>query len=213
MQTFLPLLFIWDENKSLLENLRDYFIETAKVIDNKRTGKQRVEAKQLLNILLDRNTSSAWKNHPVLKMWIPWSEALKLYYNCFVNEWISRGFRNNMLYEAINEEALEFQSIPLFITNKHFVNRMKANLLSKDENFYNKYKWNVQAKTGYYWLLDGIYYLTKYNKRYEVDLSTEEAPSDPNFICEELRSPQIKSNEPIKSTRTKNIRCRPVRYM
>ena len=141
MQTFLPLFFIYDEDKTLLENLQDYFAEVASIMDRQRTGKQRVEAMQLLDVLLARKPLSSWKNHPATKMWSPWPEALKLYHNMFIKEWIRRGYKNTMRLEKIDEKKLEEQGIPQFLTNKHFIERMQANLLHKDIEFYGEYGW------------------------------------------------------------------------
>jgi len=69
-------------------------------------------------------------------MWQPWSEALKLYYNCFLEEWMARGFVNNLPLEVINEEALVEQGVPPFLSNKHFVDRHRANLMTKHPDFY-----------------------------------------------------------------------------
>ena len=45
------------------------FIKSAKCLDYKRLGKQRVEAKQILNILLGETTKTGWRNHPSVLMW------------------------------------------------------------------------------------------------------------------------------------------------
>jgi len=42
------------------------FIKSAKCLDYKRLGKQRVEAKQILNILLGETTKAGWTNHPAV---------------------------------------------------------------------------------------------------------------------------------------------------
>ena len=52
MQTFLPY--------------KD-FTKSAKALDNKRLGKQRVEVKQILNALDGK--SKGWTNHPATNMW------------------------------------------------------------------------------------------------------------------------------------------------
>lgn len=53
MQTFLPYT---DPEKC------------ARVLDNKRLGKQRVEAIQILNVLLGVTQTKGWRNHPAVKM-------------------------------------------------------------------------------------------------------------------------------------------------
>jgi len=70
-------------------------------LDYRRLGKQRVEAKQILNILLgkakvNRNGKIPWSNHPAVLMWKGYEEGLKQYYNVIVLEWINRGYKNNM---------------------------------------------------------------------------------------------------------------------
>jgi len=64
------------------------FIRVAQVLDDKRLGKQRVEARQIL----DMSPASRWRHHPAVRMWQGYDEALKLYINCMVKEWIQRGF-------------------------------------------------------------------------------------------------------------------------
>ena len=54
MQTFLPH-----------PNIR----KSLKSLDSRRLGKQRVEAHQILNILLNRTKTKGWRNHPAVKMW------------------------------------------------------------------------------------------------------------------------------------------------
>jgi len=57
MQTFLPY---------------SNFYESAKVLDQKRLGKQRVEVLQLLNSIKaskEDRPYKGWKNHPCRKMW------------------------------------------------------------------------------------------------------------------------------------------------
>lgn len=41
--------------------------QNAKNLDNKRLGKQRVEALQIASCLLEKETR--WRNHPAVKMW------------------------------------------------------------------------------------------------------------------------------------------------
>jgi len=52
MQTFLPQIS---------------FKESAECLDNRRLGKQRVEAMQIMKALL--LPEYGWKNHPAVKMW------------------------------------------------------------------------------------------------------------------------------------------------
>jgi mRNA-degrading endonuclease YafQ of YafQ-DinJ toxin-antitoxin module len=88
MQTFLPY-------KSFKQSLQS--------LDYRRLGKQRVEAFQILNVLLERTDTKGWRNHPITKMWKGYEDALKQYFNKCVYEWVERGYNNNMLLEKIEE--------------------------------------------------------------------------------------------------------------
>lgn len=80
MQTFLPF---------------SSFTQSTAVLDRLRLGKQRLEAKQILNTLQrrhdDPNGSYGWKNHPAVLAWERYEDALKLYYNTCILTWIDRG--------------------------------------------------------------------------------------------------------------------------
>lgn len=132
MQTFLPY-----------ENFRD----SACVLDDRRCGKQRVEAKQILNILCGRTCSNAWRNHPAVLMWKGYENALKLYYNCILDEWVSRGFVNNMPYEKISGDVVK----PPFVGDYDFHMSHRSNLLRKAEDEYYIYDWDVPDYLPYVW--------------------------------------------------------------
>lgn len=84
---------------------------TARMLDNARLGKQRVEAAQIVTAL---TMGGGYSNHPATKMWVGYVEALKVYTNVMITEWITRGKNNTMsLYDissssgrsALSEEA------------------------------------------------------------------------------------------------------------
>ena len=101
-------------------------------LDNKRLGKQRVEAMQLINILEGKQASAGWKNHPACKMWIGYTNALKHYCNICIDEWIKRGFKNTMKkYDIIM--PIEY---PWWFDNEDFHRAMRARLIAKDRDHY-----------------------------------------------------------------------------
>jgi hypothetical protein len=53
------------------------FLASARVLDQKRLGKQRVEAIQVLRGLT--RPGYGWRNHPAVKMWTGYEEALVRY--------------------------------------------------------------------------------------------------------------------------------------
>lgn len=121
MQTFLPY---YDFQKSV------------EVLDYRRLGKQRVETFQVLNILLERTATKGWVNHPVTKMWRGFEEALKLYQNITIAEWVKRGYKNNLLFEEVIVDELEF---PAWLGDEEFHRSHRSNLLRKNFEYYSQY--------------------------------------------------------------------------
>jgi len=132
MQTFLPC-------PNIEESLR--------CLDSKRLGKQRVEAYQILNILIGRTNTKGWRNHPAVKMWIGHVNALKLYFNTAVKIWISRGYKNNMKFEKISGKVV----LPNWFGNKKFHSSHRSNLLRKDKEHYSKFGWKESNDLDYVW--------------------------------------------------------------
>lgn len=132
MQTFLPY---------------PDFKKTAKVLDYRRLGKQRVEAMQILNALQVENYG--WRNHPVVKMWKGYEQALLEYKNVMIKEWIRRGFKNNMKVESI-EGQVEY---PHWLGNKELHASHRSNLLKKDYEYYSQYDWKEEPGMNYIWLI------------------------------------------------------------
>ena len=72
------------------------FQKSAQCLDYKRLGKQRVEAKQILNALEPDYDKKGWKTHPATMRWKGYEDCLKYYANCMITEWKKRGYNNIM---------------------------------------------------------------------------------------------------------------------
>ena len=132
MQTFLPY---------------SSFRKTMKVLDWRRLGKQRVEAKQILNVLLDRTTTKGWRNHPIVRMWDGYAPSLQLYHNLCITEWINQGYNNNMLLEDLSDNI----KYPHWLGNDIFHSSHRANLLRKDSEYYSQFRWKEDSENPYAW--------------------------------------------------------------
>lgn len=134
MQTFLP-------DRS--------FKKSAKILDYKRLGKQRVEAFQILNTIENKkqNPKIGWANHPAVLMWEGFELALSEYFNTMVLEWIDRGYNNNMGLIFIVDPIV----YPSWLGNKKFHASHRSNLLRKDKQFYSQYNWTESDKLEYVW--------------------------------------------------------------
>jgi hypothetical protein len=133
MQTFLPYAS---------------FMESAECLDNKRLGKQRVEAKQIWLALNDN--SNGWQHHPAVKMWIGCAEQLADYgVNCCAI-WKERGFADNLL-DWFAERANCAAPLPSWWGDAKFHLSHRSNLIRKDPVFYGP-KWpGVPANLPYVW--------------------------------------------------------------
>jgi hypothetical protein len=121
MQTFLPYADLQ---------------ESVRVLDYRRLGKQRVETFQVLNILLDRTPTKGWRNHPVTRMWSGYESALQVYQNYTIQEWINRGYKNNMQFEEI---LIPSPQMPSWFGDEEFHRSHRSNLLRKDYEYYSQF--------------------------------------------------------------------------
>lgn len=153
MQTFLPY---------------PEFKKSAACLDNKRLGKQRVEAKQIFKALTT-GPGAPWYNHPAVQMWKGYTEALLAYYDAIVKEWIRRGFKNRMpLY------GIDCYVSPPWLGDYRFHSSHRSNLLRKDPIHYMIFGWEEPDNLPYLWPGDcltessaraGIYLLLKSLKK------------------------------------------------
>lgn len=139
MQTFLPYR---------------NFVKSARVLDNKRLGKQRVEAYQILKALKD--SSYGWQNHPAVKMWRGFEGALYIYLNVICDEWVRRGYKDNIIFGEFRASSLRMKlyvgyEFPKWLGDKKFHISHQSNLLRKDEKHYKEYFKKVKSNLPYYW--------------------------------------------------------------
>lgn len=138
MQTFLPYA---------------NFVKSAQVLDNKRLGKQRVETLQILYALTGK--SSRWINHPAVKMWKGYEEALRLYGIVICLEWRRRGFKDTCLEKISNvldgPYNLRVLLMPWWLASEDFHRAHKSNLLRKFPEHYSKYWNDVPNDISYMW--------------------------------------------------------------
>jgi hypothetical protein len=139
MQTFLPY--------------RDFF-KTARVLDYRRLGKQRVEAWQILNILRHPRKKSRWRNHPAVQMWKGYEWTLALYGGIMCIEWMRRGYKDNLYreFELITlREDVPVDAVPSWVDSHAFHIAHRSNLLRKNPRWYRKFWPKLRNDLPYIW--------------------------------------------------------------
>lgn len=131
MQTFLPY---------------PSFTASAKALDNRRLGKQRVECLQILKALTDPDYG--WKNHPAVKMWKGCEGSLVLYAQIVCMEWRRRGYKDTCLGKVSQfvrpHGSLDW--ITPALCRSH-----QSNLLRKDPAYYGPLFPDVPDDLPYVW--------------------------------------------------------------
>jgi len=162
------------------------FEKSAKCLDYRRLGKQRVEAWQIYNILKQidciegygghdyavwnsnikdwtcincgRKNHLAWENHPIVKMWKGYELALLHYGLIICDEWIERGYKDNIKNKFLISIYREVDSgkiydLPHWLGDKEFHDSHKSNLLRKNKEYYSQFSWNVPDNLPYKWVI------------------------------------------------------------
>jgi hypothetical protein len=122
---------------------------SAKALDNKRLGKQRVEALQILRVNL--GLTKGWRNHPAAVMWRGHDGYLYMYTNAMCMEWRRRGYKDTVqlrLQELYEQYDLTGWTKPWWWGLAEVHRSHRSNLKRKDPNYYT---FNVKPTLPYVW--------------------------------------------------------------
>ena len=129
--------------------------ETAQVLDYKRLGKQRVECKQILNVLTGVRTG--WKSHPAVRMWQGYEVDLCDYAIEMCKEWLRRGYKDTLLEYFLEKRddlvdlGIERAAPPHLFDNPELYASHRSNLLRKDPDHYGQFGWSEPNNLPYVW--------------------------------------------------------------
>lgn len=137
MQTFLPY---------------SDFVLSARSLDMRRLGKQRVEALQILQGLSSTAPNRGWKNHPASKMWRGFEYQLAEYGKTVCAEWIKKGYKDTC-FDKICEFQIQFtnREMPFWIGDEEFHESHRSNLIRKLPEFYRPQFPNTREGLPYIW--------------------------------------------------------------
>ena len=147
MQTFLPYAD---------------FAASAAALDDRRLGKQRVEALQVLRALT--RETYGWKHHPAVRMWVGHELALASYGLAICAEWVARGHADTCaatmavdlaaadLPAALPQTELGAESqLPPWLGDERLHRSHQASLVRKDPSFYSSRFPEADPDLPYYW--------------------------------------------------------------
>ncbi|MGK5629202.1 MSMEG_6728 family protein [Streptomyces sp. URMC 123] len=148
MQTFLPY---------------PSFTACARVMDQRRLGKQRVEALQVLRGLTV--PGYGWRRHPAVRMWIGYEEALVRYGLEVCAVWTAKGHRDTCAASLLDgfralspgapvrtqEELTLVKALPPWLGDPDFHRSHQSALVRKDTDFYRAVFPDVPADLDYVW--------------------------------------------------------------
>lgn len=145
MQTFLPY---------------PSFVQSAKVLDYRRLGKQRLECKQILAALdcqilrgelqrVREPVRSGWTHHPAVLMWRGYEKSLAMYATVMIMEWMGRGYNNTQEKLRIGPDWSQLD--PPWLGDESFHASHRSNLLRKDPTWYGKFGWIEPDNLPYVW--------------------------------------------------------------
>lgn len=130
MQTFLPY--------------KD-FDRTASILDSRRLNKQILEGYQIMNVLMSDDPRAGWRNHPAVKMWRGYENALFDYILAMIREADRRGIKtdrnkDNLINLRVRTISRWGSGTPDWYNDKSIMAKVttthKANLYRKDDVYY-----------------------------------------------------------------------------
>lgn len=144
------------------------FRESAGLLDNKRLGNQRVEARMILRWLRDPQRYARQQAAGYTAMWRGFERALGLYYNEVCAEFARRGGRNvectpeddgwifregGVAGGAAGEDADASRPPPMppWLGDERLHASHRAALLAKDLQWYGQHGWGEEPRVEYLW--------------------------------------------------------------
>jgi hypothetical protein len=138
------------------------FEQSARALDVKRLGKQRVECIQVVRGLT--RPGYGWRHHPAVKMWKGYEEALGRYSITCCEVWTELGFADTCAATIMTDlgsagvtavrtqdELARASALPPWLGDEDFHRSHQSSLLRKDPDFYAARFHGVPDDLPYVW--------------------------------------------------------------
>ena len=135
------------------------FQRSADCLDPVRRWKQVVECHQLLDALNGKPGREGKPNrllsHPCLKMWVGYTQALRLYTNHMLCTVLREKTHKVTAYRPFDFAGIGVKAsavpMPPWLGWEKFHRSQRSNLLRKDEQFYRRFGWTEPTDLPYEW--------------------------------------------------------------
>lgn len=142
--------------------------ESAESLDNKRLNKQLLEGRQIYSILSSQRTTGGWVNHPAVKMWRNYDNALFAYLTGIASECNRRGIATEKNWNALcdmhesNWDRGDNVVMPPWWGDNRVHESHRNNLYVKDPDYYAEFSLANRIaccdKCNYFWPTHTLYY-------------------------------------------------------
>jgi len=191
------------------------FDYTSVSLDNSRLMKQAVEAKQIIDTIIDKmnnpNTKRGFRNHPIVLMWTNYLDALKLYYNTILRRLHCIKKFNIKKLSLITDFDEDNVEMPWFMDFKPLIYSHRARLYQKNPNYYSFLEFpDEYLDIGYIWVGRNKkeYYLNHIDEYNYDDLKKIADPLDERYIqpvyCSAIKANGELCNHLVKKTKKNN---------
>lgn len=152
MQTFVPY---------------ESFKDSARCLDYRRLGKQRVECKQILRALEVpvggplAQSQKGWRSHPAVLMWRGHEMALCDYAMRVCEEWVRRGYNDSLWGQFHDAKSFVVPTSadvmagrylpPHWLGDERVHASHRSNLLRKLPEHYSRFGWSEPDNLPYFW--------------------------------------------------------------
>lgn len=189
------------------------FEASARALDAKRLGKQRVEVIQIVRALTV--PGYAWKQHPAVLMWQGYEEALGRYGLVMCDVWLELGFGDSCAGTIASDletfgipeirteaELAAAGALPPWVTDEAVRQSHQSALVRKDPEFYRHHFPDVRPDIDYVWPVRSAAVLER-EERQRENARLRQQRAEQKILDELAKAKRKRSASAKKAARTR----------